>query len=302
MGFIVRQSTGSGCCACEQQVSPCACGGGCVLQCRSVSGVAELCGYNEFASPSVPPRRYRRAELTRDFEHAQWSGTTCEGTSSGGAVYTGGGANTIDAMTCAETRGAWTKSQLSGGPTAPTVPAATPVSCSPADTCEMTRTCTQTTLWEVGKDACCDDPAPGTNRRADRGVRGWVLSEPDMDEDALARAVPQDANEWPVIDCAEAVSFRTQRGAGQFAFTFRSVQVRAAISNPVAGGIYNITVYTVERPLASGAEWSDPEPYAVLQVQADDDPQTVDWTDWVELPTDAGVEIRTAHCTVERLG
>lgn len=52
--------TGGQCCPCEQRTG-CSCGP-CALECRAKSGIAELCGFDEF-EPSVPPKKYRRRTI-----------------------------------------------------------------------------------------------------------------------------------------------------------------------------------------------------------------------------------------------
>ena len=48
----------------------CDCGGGvpCALQCRQKSGFADLCGFEAFVDPAVPPKLYRKRSYSGTME------------------------------------------------------------------------------------------------------------------------------------------------------------------------------------------------------------------------------------------
>ncbi|MCW5549160.1 MAG: hypothetical protein KIT44_09370 [Opitutaceae bacterium] len=75
---IVISPGGSGCCTCDKQLTPCNCSGpGCTIQCRSRSGFAQLCGYDEFTEPSDPPKKYRKRRVTGDLYRGSFPSGTC---------------------------------------------------------------------------------------------------------------------------------------------------------------------------------------------------------------------------------
>lgn len=52
------------CCDCESMTSPCDCIQlECNFQCQSKTGVATLCGWPEFGTPSSPPKKYRKRDV-----------------------------------------------------------------------------------------------------------------------------------------------------------------------------------------------------------------------------------------------
>lgn len=54
------------CCPCSNQ-DGCQCSGGnCSLQCRTRVGTATLCGFDEFGTPSNPPRKFRKKTVKTD--------------------------------------------------------------------------------------------------------------------------------------------------------------------------------------------------------------------------------------------
>jgi hypothetical protein len=70
------------CCTCaEKAADPCLCAGSiCIpvgLECRTRDGLAELCGYSEYTSPSVPPRKFRRETQDRRFVLQRFTDTSC---------------------------------------------------------------------------------------------------------------------------------------------------------------------------------------------------------------------------------
>ena len=95
MPITLKPANGAGgCCDCGVIVDPCTCNNGCSLECRSKAAAAELCGFDEFADPSVPPKRYRRQTFSGQYTGNVYLGADCtshtgtfELTWSGAAVY-----------------------------------------------------------------------------------------------------------------------------------------------------------------------------------------------------------------------
>lgn len=120
MAWRIKSSDG-GCCPCEERPSPCDCGTGCtpsgatsgtvpntagyttyatlvavgggpttvLLQCRTRGGTAELCGHDEFGTPSAPPRKYRRKYTDHSFSLPRYTANPCTTPMTGVARSTG---------------------------------------------------------------------------------------------------------------------------------------------------------------------------------------------------------------------
>ena len=78
MAATIKGPDGS-CCACEQRVEPC---GECAAACpgvdsRTRGGVAGLCGWAEYTTPSTPPRIYRRIRKRRRVAAELFTSNTC---------------------------------------------------------------------------------------------------------------------------------------------------------------------------------------------------------------------------------
>lgn len=74
MAIVLRVVGGGGCCPCEQQ-SGCDCSAVPVTsECRSKTGIAELCGFSEFVDPTDPPRKYRRRTVSGSLRRRYFTG------------------------------------------------------------------------------------------------------------------------------------------------------------------------------------------------------------------------------------
>lgn len=430
MAAIVKPVSGSGCCDCADVVDPCSCADGCLLQCRTKAGIAELCGYEAFTDPETPPKKYRRKTLTGQINIQEWpnSADCPEATfvnksgednalpsprlssmkftwrykwvpnSPGSALGTltlfirrDGGADadwpgentwvwalhwTLRAGTSPDGPfGSFLSGELTyGSPTSlDTVEVenfsgyveldyiavhaglgtqvafqnsnfvwAAGEGSEISDTWDITRqydptTCETSTIDEsertnegdteewsgfgflpsdvnaygpsrlnvtveetqrtyTGVDVCTES-AP---YRKYFGEVVEALEDEDTEQDAYDRSTPT-VSEWSTpTSCAAATTFRTVRTTG-FSFAWQIAQVRAAVPSPEPNAIYNITIYTSSRPVGVGGPFLEDGPYVVLQVQADSDPESVDWTDWIDLPNEEGTEIRASRCTIERI-
>ncbi|HYF07588.1 MAG TPA: hypothetical protein VD970_08200, partial [Acetobacteraceae bacterium] len=122
------------------------------------------------------------------------------------------------------------------------------------------------------------------------------LNDEDTDEDAEARAVVPLEWSTPPGVCGNHSAFRTTRGAGAFAFTFRKGQCKVGWVAEIDAA-YKITVRFARRVLGSSGPFSF---YSVqeLTVVAD---LISEETDWIDVPNQAGWETVAANCSVCRL-
>lgn len=68
-------------CGCEPSLDPCLCAGVISIQtfCATRSGSYALCGYDEYTTPSVPPKRYLRKNFGGKNTVKQYTGPGCSG-------------------------------------------------------------------------------------------------------------------------------------------------------------------------------------------------------------------------------
>jgi hypothetical protein len=419
-------------CDCGGTTNPCDCNGpGCALECRHKSATAELCGFEEFVSPSVPPRKFRRRVLSGTMYSGTFSEPDCVSESatniSGsstmnpafpdayGTVFrwsfnwteTGPGVGTLEVTLTRENGNEhWFVEYglgISASPTGPfnpfpsstvgnTGPGSTPSTAvvtalnipkghyirlnfngrnqffgnagsfpeSPvvwksgtlaqlkrdvwssetqlsASTCAgtteqnhqrfagvgnfplttggtlegwagflyapdyvdaygamVTRTSAPDRITYNGLNDC---DGSGTYQKASGTITDDLLDE-DSEEDAMARAGPAD---WvgpnPAVPCTDLPAFITERGAGDFVFGFRNVQVRAALTGLTNGHTYQVKIRLFRRVLGTGGPFLF---YGELEFNHTA-ASAAENTAWQDVPNEAGWETKASGCTVIRI-
>ena len=87
MAYRVIRKSGGSCCTCAQQRTACDCGPeSCALECRSKEGIATLCGFDEMGTPSVPPRVFKKRDVTGELQRCLNNCDTRLGSSSNYSV------------------------------------------------------------------------------------------------------------------------------------------------------------------------------------------------------------------------
>lgn len=123
------------------------------------------------------------------------------------------------------------------------------------------------------------------------------LSEEDTEEDAMERATAED--EWENVEsCILSPAFATARGAGQFSFAFRMLQVRVRLMGLAASTSYTVSVKFYRRVLGTSG------PYLFfaqedIGITTDANPASDDFTPWIDVPNESGWETRPQLCSVE---
>lgn len=86
--YLKPRGVSTGCCECSQHVG-CECGGQtCAIECRSKADNAELCGYEEFGTPSSPAKKFRKKTISGTMYSGQWSIAGCPD-ATGAVAYNG---------------------------------------------------------------------------------------------------------------------------------------------------------------------------------------------------------------------
>jgi len=273
------------CCGCDE-LTGCNCGGNCGLQCRSKGGIATLVGFPEYVSPSVPPRSYRIRTLSGSTTIRASTSSDCSNPAEDEAVTTYSGACVFDRLTGDQT--AWASISVDGG-------AGTPTCSLGFNPCFLQQSYTQTTRTQTGNGTTCCPNGFAYALIVDAGTRTEIQSDEDTEDDAIDRLMAP--LNWTVVTCESASTFRTERGAGQFVFEIRKGQVRARVLTPLADRAYDVTIRFVERPLGVGGDFEFLGRILEVTVVTDSNPATEEWTDWFDIPEEAGLEIMAESCS-----
>jgi hypothetical protein len=282
MALMLRATGPGGCCDCAQQVDPCGCSG-CDMQCRGVAGLAELCGFSEFTSPSVPPKKYRQMDDGGTHTELSYTIAGCSTGSPGTASTTYGGQALYDRLTCAFT----SSLNANGNPISP------PTAIG-ASECAYSRTGSSTARQVTGTGDCCTRLPSGY--RTASGTRTTTLSREDTEEDAIER-ISGAKDTWPIVTCKDYPSWRSTRGPGQFSFGYGAAQVRARVGTK-PNTAYTVTIHLAERPIGVGGDYIEFGRQLQANVLTDEDPATENWSDWLDVPHEDGLQIIASRCEV----
>lgn len=217
----------------------------------SEAGTATLAGYSEFATPSLPPKKYRRCDVSGYWGNCAWGNpTNCTGNTANQDTMEYSGYALYDAVTALCTSLFVRKYRT----TTAAIPCSQPLgSLSAYDTmpCDRPNNPTQTgngdyfnhqvnefntqltRYWDYlnGKNPPCNNT--GTASVTWYGGVLWSLSIEDTENDAILRA--------SVTAGSSPTAYRTSRGAGVFTFNFQEVSFDFPCSNLVVGYNYRIT-------------------------------------------------------------
>lgn len=281
-------------CKCSVNVDPCNCNKAAVsVQCRTRSGGYALCGFEEFGTPSNPPKRYRRWTITGTWQHKVYGqywecndATTHQlirYTNSGAAFYANapGCALTdqrrVDFYT--ETFDQNTGQTTSSSSTTLGRPGYIG---SPYSTCNGTKTETKTTRRHKANNVCC--PAENDLARFATGDVSETLSVEDTESDAIARAARSVAwSDWFPCPCT-CCAWRTKRGAGALSGSWQEAELKfTAKGSPGATAVIEVTL--VQRPLAGGVASTSKELYTIYCDGAGDGEVTI------SVPSASGSEV-----------
>lgn len=305
MAQVLRIVGGDGCCPCDQQVG-CECSEiACARECRSKAGIAELCGYSELTSLSVPPKKFLKATFSGSLSgiayNVSGTGGPCEGApETGRYTYDIGGVAEYDPATCLLiSTGTQTivATPTGGMPSTFIDPITGPY--PETSSCLQTVTLTPTTQQITPTGNCCvtaltEGGNPGLAQIQSGGGRLTVLTVEDTEEAAMERALPEGWN--TTGSCLQHTAFRTQRGAGEYSFAFRKGQVRVRLPAVVIGHTYKVTVKYYERVLGLSGPFLPSGDQDEVTITAD---ETEEYTPWLDVPQNDGFETVAALCQVE---
>lgn len=287
------------CCECSEQPSACECASnGCVLECQSKTAIAELCGFAEFGdTPSVPPKKYRKCTFSGAEHGDVYDSLDCSHATGAFFDIVLSGAAELSATTCALlTMGTQSTSTDGNAPVVINLTDPLDLCSAAAHPCADTVSVNPTSCALSATGACCPSSSD-TAQIHPTDTRTQTLSEEDTEIDAINRASA--ALPWTASDCAASPAFWTQRGAGDFTFAFRSVQVRGRAGHTpqpalIVGHDYEITIGYYRRVLGSAG----PFLFLATDVVSLHASHTEEVTDWQDVPNEAGWETAALTCAI----
>lgn len=226
-------------CKCRENMDPCKCGATITAYNRTIKGVYELCGFTEFANPSLPPKKYRLKT---------WSGHvhfgTCYSAEFGGADRWELPCHLIEDGTC------------NGGKIVQQFPACDAWISSYGEHYYVeTKTKTVRTNTAVGVQYGCTpnyaEPAAGYKRE--------TLSMEDTEAAAIARAVKAGTwSEW--AEGGACCAWRPYRPAGTFSGSFQQAELKIVVKGGI-NEVVKVKVIFEQTPLAGGRSVKAEEQY-----------------------------------------
>lgn len=277
-------------------VSPCCCAGNCSLELQTKGATATMCGFEEYSSPSSPPRKYRTQTLSGSCSVCR-GGRVCGGSGSGVQSESFSGTYKFDASSCGETNAQdnlftnddpdnngdkacgytgsgthFTPGASFGGPNTVGILSFS-VSSAPTSV-----------QWN---DTACN--TGGYN--AVSNVKKQ-LSDEDTIDSAIARANAGIGSWTPCSGGGSSCSaFKAARGSGVFSASYRSTQVRVTVTYLTPGTSYTVTIQLQRRVNGVGS-FSD---YATLTVVFTASASSYT-SSWIDVPVDEGYEVAVSSC------
>lgn len=221
---------------------------------RQLSGTGELIGYSEFASPSTPPKKYRKKEYTGGLlNRTAYSGALCTGIATCDGTKRSGYCE-YDALTGALNIAAQTE-VYSGGGCPTTTLINTIVECPVAFVAIVGTTLTQTktTCTRTGDNAC---NLRSGNWEIFDGEHVQTLSIEDSEDDAITRMVNAGSwSAWSSISSIGDESAAIELRSSGFTFSAVAAQFRASGSGLVPNTAYTGTVEVYRRQFGTSDPW-----------------------------------------------
>lgn len=242
--YILGPDQNGDCCTCAERVNVC---DTCVppvidFTCRIKGGTVSLCGFNEYTSPSSPPKRYRT-------ETANGSSATC--------VYHGAGCNPPDFFESDEyafvgSRGYDISCSYSTSATQTFSQGF--ISCGTYENIEVTpwnggliafapaTFNTTRTLNQITSTPGCH--AQGVNSTNSNGTVESQLSDEDTDADVIARVIASPWSAWFGGNCTAGWSIRISG----YSFVYQEAEWRVEASGLIPSHNYDLTINIYRRP------------------------------------------------------
>lgn len=244
------------------------------MECRTRGGTAFLCGHDEFASPSVPPKKYRSLAFSGGYFFRGYTSSACSAINGITITCNWAGSCLYSKTTCATTN---TGTQTCQGSTTP--------NCVPPGGDDGGRVTVKTpTQQYFTPTGACFNNGSSWGRYEVLSVLSQ-LSDEDTEQDAIDRLLAATAWSAPVL-CSVATSRRATRVDFQFQIVFAAT--RAVItSGLIATQSYQIKFTIGRRAAGSSGPFVAYGSDIFVSFTATGASFT---SDWQELPNDKDFE------------
>lgn len=205
------------------------------ISCRSKGGLIEMCGFDELADASVPPKKYLQMTFAGTLTGLVYNGQGALCTVNDGGNFTitySGTAIFDDEDDCSFSTTGNSAVSVNGGS-----PSNIPLSGDPGFTTncneDVARTTTDGSL--TGNAACCAS-GPSSNQRH-TGSLSWTLSNEQTEQDAINLVI--DGQDWSDYgqDCVSIYQIRTG-----FSFIYALAQFQVLVTLLTPSAEYTVTV------------------------------------------------------------
>lgn len=261
----------------------------CGLTWRTRSGSYSLCGFAEYASPSIPPKKYRRQDISGTLSR-------CYGelANRGGEHDAYDGYYLFSASACAKTntqeRDHYAQEWVNCGTEAFQETYTPPADFAPNNfgfpSALSLSASKQVKTWSVVSN---DNYVYG-------GPVTATLNDEDEEDDAIERAGASWSSCSPTVP-ADCSAYKVARGAGQFSGTYRQLQVKVTVSDTVVGQIYEARIQLQRRVYGSTDPFVD---YVELFHQFVG-VEGIYTSDWLPVPCESGDEVAAVSCATDLL-
>lgn len=235
-------------CPCYEGMDACSCGVAVTQDCRTRSGTATLCGFSEYTAPSVPPKKFLAQKFVGSYSrrnHADLSDCSSTSLVPGTCIVTVSGSNRYKpaGVSCGSPIIGATLS-VDGGTGPTTVPITTigqaqcAFACGSDPVYTVSRLSSSISFAVQPCAAGCD---------GDGGTVAEQLTDEDTEFSAIARAGQGKA--WSAWSASACCTLRSQRGAGDFSFSWTEAEVRFTAKG-APGATANIEIVWQQQPVS----------------------------------------------------
>lgn len=209
-----------------------------LLQCRARGGTASLIGCAEMASPSTPPKYYRRAEQSGSEYNDYYGLSSCSGSIVDFIQCVYSGFIQYDKTTGSPSTGGATTCFSTASPSGNVVSTgASCISGCPANPCNDFWLCTPTTAVRQSNGACCPGGPNSFRTRVGSSPLTQTLSDEDTEADAINRLIASVVYSGYGASCHANYQQRTNTNT----FAYNEAQWRVNVS----AGLMNNSPYTL---------------------------------------------------------
>lgn len=238
MSFAATINGSSGCNCCGG-------GGVCGLLCSTRGGIAALCGWPEFGTPSSPPKAYRVGTMTGTVSGNLYDLPDCTILDHSDSC-TFSSVCSYDKATCAQSSSGGTQCEVNGGDLPPSPP-----SCGLlVGTCNYSLAVTKVQQKLTPTGVCCGPE--GSEYRKASGSQTFTLSQEDTEADAIDRILAGPHGIWSDFGPSAQCEAQYQERTSGFNFGYIEAKYKITAYGLVSFSDYSAKVTLYRRPYGVG--------------------------------------------------